>query len=136
MTTYTVDGIKEPTRCTLHVPAAGTTIKVAKGQAWPCTEGQLLHNRPLYKGYARVPVDNVVPGSQNVTLDIPGEDGKAKLGESLGSFIVWRKAYIKFKDDDDEAESPQRPNPPSPPSSPKGPLSPPPPARSPAPSEE
>jgi hypothetical protein len=130
--TYPVDEIKEPTPCSLHVPAVGTMFKVATGMAWPCTKGQVLHNRPLPKGYARVSVDNVVRGSRNMKLDIPGEDGKATLRESLSSFIAWRKAYIKFKDDDDEVDSPHRPDPPSPLSSPKRHPSPPPPARSPA----
>ncbi|OEL22122.1 hypothetical protein BAE44_0016859, partial [Dichanthelium oligosanthes] len=89
-----VDEIKEPTRFTLHVPTTGTMIKVAEGQAWPCTEGQVLHNRPLPKGYARVSVDNVVPGSRNVTLDIPGEDEKARLGENLGTFVAWNARGI------------------------------------------
>jgi hypothetical protein len=125
------------TPCSLHVPAAGTTIKVAEGQAWPCTEGQELHSRPLPKGYARVSVDRLVGGSRNVKLDMPTEDGKARLGDCLGSFIPWRKAYIKFNDDDDEADSPLRPDPTSPPSPPKRPPSPKPPARSPPqPSEE
>ncbi|OEL38490.1 hypothetical protein BAE44_0000491 [Dichanthelium oligosanthes] len=139
---HPIDGIKELTHCALHVPAVGTTIKVAEEQAWPCTEGQVLHNRLLSKGFARVSVDSVVPRSRNVTLDIPGEDGKARLGENLGTFVMWNKAYIKFKEDDDEADSLPRLNPSSPPlerspppSSPKGPPLPPP-ARSPPPSQE
>jgi hypothetical protein len=119
---HPVDHITEPTKCSLHVFAAGTTLKVAEGQAFPTSGPQILHTRPIPPGFAKVCVDNVLQGCGQVHLEVPGQDGNNKLGQNLGGFIAWRKRDIKFTDEEEvnsppTASSPPRriPTPPSPP---------------------
>ena len=42
-------------------------------------QGGTIHGRPILKGYARVMVDRVEPGWEDLDLEIPGGDGEEEL---------------------------------------------------------
>ena len=48
------------------------------------------------EGYARVMVDRVEKGWEDLDLEIPGGDGEEELGQALHTWICWKKQYIKI----------------------------------------
>ena len=48
------------------------------------------------EGYARVMVDPVEKGWEDLDLEIPGGDGEEELGHDLHTWICWNKHYIRF----------------------------------------
>ena len=49
---------------------------------------------PIQPRYARVAVDKVSKGYEDLALDISGGDGEKTLGEAEKAYILWRKRYI------------------------------------------
>ena len=43
------------------------------------------------EGYARVMVDRVEKGWEDLDLKIPGGDGEEELGQALHTWICWKK---------------------------------------------
>ena len=46
--------------------------------------------------YARVMVDRVERGWEDLNLEIPRGDGEEELGQALHTWILWNKQYIRF----------------------------------------
>ncbi len=96
---------------------------------------------PIPAGYARVTVDEVVAGFEDLEIDIPTPEGEMKLGDVKRHIILWQKKYIKFPGSAPRPPTPRNPSPPSPgnrrpptpPSPPTAPPHSPPPARQPTP---
>lgn len=59
-------------------------------------EGGLIHGVPIPVGYERVHVDGVLPGWEDLELEIEGGDGEKVLNEALHCWICWPKKYIIF----------------------------------------
>ena len=47
------------------------------------------------EGYARVMVDHVEKGWEDLDLEIPGGDGEEELGQALHTWICWKKTVHK-----------------------------------------
>ena len=47
------------------------------------------------EGYARVMVDRVEKGWEDLDLEIPGGDGEEKRGQALHTWICWKKTVHK-----------------------------------------
>ena len=71
-------------------------MKVAIGSALPCTPGALHHNNPIADGYARVTVEDIVQGCEDLEIDYPTPEGDVKLRDVKRQFVLWKKKYIKF----------------------------------------
>jgi hypothetical protein len=69
---YPVDGIKDAISCELHQKLKNISMKVAVGYALPCPPDARWQDREIPAGYAKVVVDEIVPGSHAMVLDIPG----------------------------------------------------------------
>ena len=108
--TYPVDQIQGRTNCELHIKMRNLSIKVAVGFALENIPGATLHGGQIPAGYARVGVDEIMNGFEDLELDFPGAEGETTLGEVLRGIILWRKEHIVFP-----GESTRRP--PTPPSS-------------------
>ena len=67
---YPVDDVKEMKECDLHYPMGNISMKVAIGSALPCLPGALYHNNPIQDGYARVTVEDIVQGFEDLEIDI------------------------------------------------------------------
>ena len=94
---YPVDDVKEMKECDLHFPVGGIcSTKVASGSALPCTPGALHHNKPIEDGYARVTVEEIVQGFEELEIDIATPEGERRLGDLKRQFILWKKKYIVF----------------------------------------
>ncbi|KAK1648789.1 hypothetical protein QYE76_066594 [Lolium multiflorum] len=104
---YPVDDVKEMKECHLHYPTGNMSTKVAIGSALPCEPGALHHNNPIADGYARVTVEEIVPGFEDLEIDIATPEGERRLGGVKRQFILWKKKFIKFPD-----EAPRRTSPP------------------------
>jgi hypothetical protein len=48
------------------------------------------------EGYARVMVDRVKNGWEDLGLEIPGGDEEGELGQALHTWICWNKQYIRL----------------------------------------
>ena len=93
---YPVDDITEPTPCELHTPVSNISMKVAVGYALPIVDTASYHNGVIHPGYAVVGVDEIVPESESLALEIPGGNGEEALCDVKGGFVQWNKKYIKF----------------------------------------
>jgi hypothetical protein len=84
-----VDGIKDPTPCTLKFIKGRTsrTIKVAEATVMP---SRIHHGRPVLVECAVVEVTMIREGCEFKDLDYPNEDeGIEKLVDAKGTFILW-----------------------------------------------
>jgi hypothetical protein len=88
---YPVDGIKESTSCELHQRMMNISMKVAVGQALPSGPDVRWLGREIPAGYAKVGVDEIVPGFHDMELDIARPEDERTLGEVLGGVILWDK---------------------------------------------
>ncbi|KAK1677071.1 hypothetical protein QYE76_037919 [Lolium multiflorum] len=70
------------------------SMKVAIGSALP---GALHHNNPIQDGYARVTVEEIVQGFEDLDIDIATPEGVKRLGDVKRQFILWQKKFIKFQ---------------------------------------
>ena len=93
---YPVDQIKVQTMCELHTKMKNLSMKVADGTALENTPGVTFHGRPIPAGYARVGVDEIVKGYEELELDIAAAEGEMTLGEVFHGIILWRKELIVF----------------------------------------
>ena len=93
---YPVDGIKESTSCELHQKFKNISMKVAVGQALPSGPDARWHGREIPAGFAKVGVDEIMTGFNDMELDIAGPEDERTLGEVLGGVILWDKNYIKL----------------------------------------
>ena len=91
---YPVDDIKEMKACHLYYPIGNMSMKVAIGSALP--PGALHHNNPIQDGYARVTVEEIVQGFEDLDIDIATPEGATRLGDVKRQFILWQKKFIKF----------------------------------------
>ena len=48
------------------------------------------------RDYAKVGVDRVVDGWDDLKLEIPRGDGEKNLGEAIHGWILWPKCYIRI----------------------------------------
>jgi hypothetical protein len=101
--------------CELHQPMRSISFKVAIGTALPCLPRALHHNNPIPAGYARVMVDDIVEGYEDLEIDYATPKGDVRLGDVKCQIILWRKKYIKFLGSVPRPPTPR--NQPSPPSS-------------------
>ena len=92
-----MDDVKEMKECDLHYPVGNVSTKVASGSALPCTPGALHHNNPIAYGYARVTVEDIVQGFEDLEIDKPTPEGERRLGDVKRQFILWKKKYIVFQ---------------------------------------
>ncbi|KAK1642485.1 hypothetical protein QYE76_060290 [Lolium multiflorum] len=102
---YPVDDIKEMKACHLYYPIGNMSMKVAIGSALP--PGALHHNNPIPDGYARVTVEDIVQGFEDLDIDIATPEGATRLGDVKRQFILWQKKFIKFP-----GEAPRQTSPP------------------------
>ncbi|KAK1695661.1 hypothetical protein QYE76_012358 [Lolium multiflorum] len=95
---YPVDDIKEMKACPLYYPIGNMSMKVATGSALP--PGALHHNNPIPDGYARLTVEEIVQGFEDLDIDIATPEGATRLGDvkrvhfygrSLSSFQARRQ---------------------------------------------
>jgi hypothetical protein len=93
---YPVDEIKGKTSCELHQLMKNISMMVAVGYALSCEPGVTWHSLQNPDGYARVGVDEIVPGYESLELDMAGPEDEATLGEVLCGVILWNKKDIKF----------------------------------------
>jgi len=91
-----VDDITEKTSCELIQKMKNIPVRVATGYALPNTPGVLWHCNPVPAGYARVAVDAIEPGYDELLLDIPGGEGESTLEEAGRGLILWSKDCIVF----------------------------------------
>ena len=81
-------------------------MKVAIGSALPCLPGALHHNNPIQDGYARVTVEDIVQGFEDLEIDIATPEGEKRLGDVKRHFILWQKKFIKFPGEAPRTTSP------------------------------
>jgi hypothetical protein len=75
----------------------GKKIKVvAHSIAKVPIQGRTIHGVPIPEGYARVIVDRVKKGWEDLDLKIPRGDREEKLQHALHTWICWNKRYIRF----------------------------------------
>nr|TKW32558.1 hypothetical protein SEVIR_2G175300v2 [Setaria viridis] len=78
-------------------PVKNKLIMVAYGVAEQPTQGQTIHGVEIPAlGYAKVGVDRVVDGWDDLKLEIPRGDGEKNLEESIHGWILWPKRYIRI----------------------------------------
>ena len=84
---YPVDDIAVRTPCELLYQLRKKLKVVAHGVAEVPVQGGTIHGMAIPEGYARVMVDRVEKGWEDLDLEIPGGDGEEELGQSptLGS---------------------------------------------------
>jgi hypothetical protein len=89
------------------------TFKVAIGDALPCLPEALHHGNQIRGGYARVLVDDIVPGFEDLELDFPTPEGAVRLGDVKRNIVLWQKKYIMFLGSSPRPPTPRNPSPPS-----------------------
>jgi hypothetical protein len=57
------------------------SFKVAIDNALPCLPEALHHGNPIPAGYARVSVDDIVPGFKDLEIDFSTPEGDVRLGD-------------------------------------------------------
>ena len=105
---YPVDDVREMAQCELHQPMSNLSFKLATGTALP--PGPLYHGRPIPSGYARVLVDELLEGYEDLEIDITTVEGDKRLGDVKRQIILWQKKYIKFLGSVPRPPTPRRPS--------------------------
>ncbi|RLN33325.1 transposon protein, putative, CACTA, En/Spm sub-class [Panicum miliaceum] len=93
---YPVDDITVRTPCELLYQQRKKIKVVAHDVAEIPVEGGTIHGAPIPEGYARVMVDRVKKGWEDLDLEIPGGDGEQELQQAHHTWICWNKQYIRF----------------------------------------
>ena len=88
---YPVDDISVRTPCELLYQQRKKIKLVAHGIAEVSVQGGTIHGRPILEGYARVMVDRVEPGWEDLDLEIPRGDGEEELEHAVHTWICWNK---------------------------------------------
>jgi hypothetical protein len=79
-TRYPVDDVHDIMKeCELHHPMGNISLKEVIGPALPCKPGALHHNNPIADGYARVTVDDIVQGCEDLEIDYATPEGDLRL---------------------------------------------------------
>nr|GMD54327.1 uncharacterized protein LOC109160468 isoform X1 [Ipomoea batatas] len=86
--TYPVTTIKSPKKCSLSVCPDGTPFVVAKGMAYPSTDGIMVHHKPLFPNCVKVWVDEVIDGGDRFNLPIPTQEF-VTVADIVGNFAQW-----------------------------------------------
>ena len=84
---HPVDDITVRTPCELLYQQRKKIKLVAHGIADVLVQGGTIHGMPIPKGYARVMVDRVEPGWEDLDLEIPGGDEEEELGQAVHTWI-------------------------------------------------
>ena len=58
-------------------------VKAVVGSVFPSEPGATFHCRPILEGYARVMVDEITEGFEDLQLDHPTSEGETRLGSAL-----------------------------------------------------
>ena len=85
---------------------------VAHGIAEVPIDGGTIHGQPVPEGYARVQVDRVESGWEDLDLEILGGDGETELAHALHTWICWPKRYIRIQQQLHQSERPRPTTPP------------------------
>jgi hypothetical protein len=110
---YPVDDVREMKNCELHQPMKNMPFKVAIGNSLPCLPEALHHGNPIPTGHARVSVDDIVLGFEDLEIDFPTPEGDVRLEYVKRYIILWQKKYIKFSGSAPRPLTPRNPSPPS-----------------------
>ena len=93
---YPVDAITESQHCHLMAEWQNLKVKAAVGSVLPTEPGATYHCRPIPEGYARVMVDEITEGFEDLQLDHPTGEGETRLGLALKTPCLWRKELINL----------------------------------------
>ena len=93
---YPVDAITESQNCHLMTQWMNLKVKAAIGSVYPTEPGATFHCRPIPEGYARVMVDEITEGFEDLQLDHPTGEGETRLGSALKTPCLWRKELINL----------------------------------------
>ena len=93
---YPVDAITESQNCHLMTQWMNLKVKAAVGSVFPTEPGATFHCRPIPEGYARVMVDEITEGFEDLQLDHPTGEGETRLGSALKTPCLWRKELINL----------------------------------------
>ena len=91
-----MDDITVRTPCELLFPLRKKLEVVAHGVAKVPVQCGTIHGMTIPEGNARVMVDRVEKGWEDLDLEIPGGDGEEELGQAVHTWICWNKHYIQF----------------------------------------
>ena len=112
---YPVDAITESQNCHLMAQWMKLKVNAAVGSVYPTEPCATFHCRPIPEGYARVMVDEITEGFEELQLDQPTGEGETRLGSALKTPCLWRKELIKLPNWTAPASKGTPPPPPPPP---------------------
>ena len=93
---YPVDAITESQYCHLMAEWQNFKVKAAVGSVFPPELDATYHCRLIPEGYARVMVDEITEGFEELQLDHPTGEGETRLGSALKTPCLWRKELINL----------------------------------------
>ena len=93
---YPVDAITESQHCHLMAEWQNSKVKAAVGSVRTPKLDTTFHCRPILEGYARVMVDEITEGFEDLQLDYPTGEGETRLGSALKTPCLWRKELINL----------------------------------------
>ena len=73
---YPMDDITESQNCHIMARWMNLKVKVAVGSVYPTGSGATYHCRPNPEGYAKVMVDEITEGFEDLLLDHPTGEGE------------------------------------------------------------
>ena len=114
-----MDAITESQHCHLMTQWMEFKVKAAVGSVALPEPSATFHCQSIPEGYARVMVDEITEGFEDLALDHPTGDGETRLGSCLKTPCLWRKELINLPN--------WTPPPPPPPPASQGTPPPPPP---------
>ena len=76
---YPVDDITESQHCHIMARWMNLKVKAAVVSVYPTEPGATFHYRPIPEGYARVMVDEITEGFEDLQLDHPTGEGETRL---------------------------------------------------------
>lgn len=93
-TCYPVDAISESQHFYLMTQWMTFKVNTAVGSVIPNEPGSIYHGQQIQEGYARVMVDQITEGFEDLELDHPTGEGEIRLGSSLKTPCLWQKELI------------------------------------------
>ena len=93
---YLVDASMESQNCHIMTRWMNLKVKAAVGSVYPTEPGATFYCQPIPEGYARVIVDEIMEGFEDLLLDHPTAKGETRLGSALKTPCLWRKKFIKL----------------------------------------